>query len=178
MSMAQGAISAGNTGSNGRGWVVYLPLLCIVPAAAAFRAVHAAAIGVLGGALLSFAGFAWSGGGAILPAATLTWPLFLAAGLLFAAIRSRIHREREASLLHRRTRSNRAELETSEVCGCIYCERIYSPTEIVQWIDDKGGETAECPHCGVDAVVGSASGIPITPSVLRRAHARWFLVGT
>ena len=32
-------------------------------------------------------------------------------------------------------------------------------------------------HCGVDAVVGSASGIPIMPGVLRRAHERWFLVG-
>jgi hypothetical protein len=38
-------------------------------------------------------------------------------------------------------------------------------------------ETAVCPHCGVDAVVGSASGIPIMPGVLRRAHERWFLVG-
>jgi hypothetical protein len=34
-----------------------------------------------------------------------------------------------------------------------------------------------CPHCGVDAVVGSASGIPIMPGVLRRAHERWFLLG-
>jgi len=30
----------------------------------------------------------------------------------------------------------------------------------------------------VDAVVGSASGIPIMPGVLRRAHERWFLVGS
>jgi hypothetical protein len=65
-------------------------------------------------------------------------------------------------------------LEASEACGCIACERIYFPSEIVNWL---GGETALCPHCGVDAVVGSASGIPITPGVLKRAHERWFLVG-
>jgi hypothetical protein len=67
------------------------------------------------------------------------------------------------------------ELEASEVCGCIACERIYFPSEIERWVDE---ETAVCPHCGVDAVVGSASGIPIMPGVLRRAHERWFLVGS
>jgi hypothetical protein len=134
----------------------------------------------------SVAGLAWdvsphSGGfgwGATLSGLALsfnlTWPLFVAAGLLFAAVRVRIDREREASLLHRHTRANRMEMEASEVCGCIACERIYFPSEIVQWLENG---TAMCPHCGVDAVVGSASGIPIMPGVLRRAHERWFLVG-
>jgi hypothetical protein len=66
------------------------------------------------------------------------------------------------------------ELEASAVCGCIACERIYFPSEIVLWVD---GETAVYPHCGMDAVVGQASEIPIVPGVLRRAHERWFLVG-
>jgi hypothetical protein len=65
------------------------------------------------------------------------------------------------------------ELEASEVCGSIACDRIYFPSEIVP----GGYETAMCLHCGVDAVVGSASGIPIMPGVLRRAHERWFVVG-
>jgi hypothetical protein len=33
----------------------------------------------------------------------LTWPLFLEAGLSFAAVWTRIDREREASLLHKHT---------------------------------------------------------------------------
>jgi hypothetical protein len=172
--------------SSGPGWVTLVPLVCVLPSAAAFRETRAAAIGVTAGALASLAAIAWglssnSGGlgwGARLSGLAvsfnLTWPLFVAAGMLFAVMRVRLDREREASRLHRHTRANQMELEASEVCGCIACERIYFPSEIVRWLEDG---TAMCPHCGVDAVVGSASGIPIMPGVLRRAHERWFLVG-
>jgi hypothetical protein len=174
VSIAQGLV---DVGANGHGWVTLLPLVCVLPSAAAFRETRAAAIGVTAGAVASLAGFVRSGGagsGAVLSGLSLTWPLFVAAGLLFVVMRTRLDREREASRLHRHTRANRMELEASEVCGCIACERIYFPSEIVRWLEDG---TAVCPHCGVDAVVGSASGIPIMPGVLRRAHERWFLVG-
>ena len=179
LSIAQGAVSLDGP-DNGHGWVMYLPLLCVLPAAAAFRATRAAAVGVLAGSLAAFAGFCWYHGtswGSLPFALSLTWPLFVAAALLWLALRNRLHREREASLLRRHTRANRAELEESEVCGCIHCERVYSPIDILRWVEDRDGETAVCPHCGTDAVVGSACGIPITPSVLRRTHERWFLVG-
>jgi hypothetical protein len=178
VSIAQGLVSME---TRGHAWVTLLPLVCVLPAAAAFRETRAAAIGVTAGAAATLAGLAWAAGGgwaAILSglwlSLSLTWPLFVAAGLLFAVLRTRMDREREASRLHRHTRANRMELEASEVCGCIACERIYFPSEIVRWVDE---ETALCPHCGADAVVGSASGIPIMPGVLRRAHERWFLVG-
>jgi hypothetical protein len=182
VSIAQGLV---DVRAHGHGWVTLLPLVCVLPSAAAFRETRAAAIGVTAGAVAALAGFVWAassssdvGWGAVLsalaPALSLTWPLFVAAGMLFAVMRTRLDREREASRLHRHTRANRMELEASEVCGCIACERIYFPSEIVGWLDE---ETAVCPHCGVDAVVGSASGIPIMPGVLRRAHERWFLVG-
>jgi hypothetical protein len=177
VSIAQGLVQV-DVHANGHAWVTLLPLVCVLPAAAAFRETRAAAIGVTAAAVASLAGLVWAAGGgwdAILSGLVLTWPLFVAAGLLFAAIRTRLDREREASRLHRHTRANRMELEASEVCGCIACERIYFPSEVVRWLDDG---TAMCPHCGADAVVGSASGIPIMPGVLRRAHERWFLVGS
>jgi hypothetical protein len=52
-------------------------------------------------------------------------------------------------------RGGQMELEASEVCGCIACEQIYFPSEIVRWLD---GETTVCPRCGVDAVVGRLRG--------------------
>jgi hypothetical protein len=176
VSIAQGLVQV-DVRATGHAWVTLLPLVCVLPAAAAFRETRAAAVGVTAGAVATLAGLAWAAGAgwsAILSGLALTWPLFVAAGLLFAAIRTRLDREREASRLHRHTRANRMELEASEVCGCIACERIYFPSEVVRWLEDG---TALCPHCGVDAVVGSASGIPIMPGVLRRAHERWFLVG-
>jgi hypothetical protein len=175
VSIAQGLV---DVDARGHSWVTLLPLMCVLPAAAAFRETRAAAIGVTAGAVASLTGLAWAGGGSVWSglavSLSLTWPLFVAAGMLFAALRTRMDREREASRLHRHTRANRIELEASEVCGCIACERIYFPSEIAAWLEDG---TALCPHCGVDAVVGSASGIPIMPGVLRRAHERWFLVG-
>ena len=176
VSIAQGLVQV-DVRAIGHAWVTLLPLVCVLPAAAAFRETRAAAIGVTAGAVASLAGLVWAAGGgwdAILSGLALTWPLYVAAGLLFAALRTRMDREREASRLHRHTRANRMELEASEVCGCIACERIYFPSEVVRWLEDG---TAMCPHCGADAVVGSASGIPIMPGVLRRAHERWFLVG-
>lgn len=177
LSIAQGAMALDEPG-NGHTWVVYLPLLSVLPAVAAFRTARTAAVALSFTTCVAFVGFVWFDGwhaASLLFALSLAWPLLLALALVWFALRNRMHRERESSLLHRHARANRAELEESELCGCIACERIYSPTEITSWV--RPGETAQCPHCGFDAVVGSGSGIPITPGVLARAHARWFMAG-
>jgi len=86
---------------------------------------------------------------------------------------SRFRAEDNAYILaHEHCRLNRAELERSNICGCFYCLRIYSPTDIVEWTDD--GQSAVCPDCPVDSVIGSASGFPITKDFLERMHAHWF----
>src|SRR5690242_9430689 len=91
------------------------------------------------------------------------------------------HTDREAMLsaAHAHCALHRAEVERSEVCGCFYCEAIYPPSEIAQWIQDRNvvrnatGETAICPRCGIDSVIGSASGYPIDSAFLKQMHARW-----
>ena len=75
-------------------------------------------------------------------------------------------------LAHKHSSQHRAELEASEVCGCFYCMSTFPLTEITVWIDD--GQTALCPRCPVDAVLGSASSLPITREFLERMHERWF----
>lgn len=49
---------------------------------------------------------------------------------------------------------------------------------IHEWIDvlddSDIGQTAMCPYCGIDSVIGSASGFPITPEFLMRMRAYWF----
>ena len=52
---------------------------------------------------------------------------------------------------------------------------IYPPSEIVDWIDDREAMTADCPRCGIDAVIGSASGFPITLEFLNLMNVHWFL---
>lgn len=72
----------------------------------------------------------------------------------------------DAYLLLEHTRGNRAEIERSELCGCLYCEQLYRPGEIAGW----AAETAVCPRCGRKAVVGSAAGIVLTRELLHRSH--------
>lgn len=71
---------------------------------------------------------------------------------------------------------HRDEVMSSETCGCFYCMEIFPPGEIVDWTDERNGAltTAICPHCCVDAVLGSDSGFPITPEFLRQMRDRWF----
>lgn len=60
---------------------------------------------------------------------------------------------------HHHSANHKAELERSEVCGCFFCEKLFAVSTIEEWVDDS--ETALCPHCGIDSVIGSASGFPI-----------------
>lgn len=73
---------------------------------------------------------------------------------------------------HKHSSHHRAELEESEICGCFYCLEIYPPKEIQEWIDDE--ITAQCPHCGIDSVIGMKSGYPITVEFLQKMKNRWF----
>jgi len=78
---------------------------------------------------------------------------------------------------HEHSSSHRRELRASDVCGCFHCLEIYSPAEITEWVDedDEGiGRTALCAKCGIDSVIGSASGYPITHDFLTKMHDHWF----
>lgn len=72
---------------------------------------------------------------------------------------------------------NKIAVEASETCGCYCCETIFAPSAITSWVDDgpsPSDQTANCPHCGIDSVIGSASGLPITPEFLHAMKAYWF----
>jgi hypothetical protein len=77
---------------------------------------------------------------------------------------------------HKHCMENRYEIEASQVCGCFYCGSIYPPPEIVDWFGDENDLTADCPRCGIDAVIGSASGFPITSEFLSSMNGRWFQI--
>jgi hypothetical protein len=81
---------------------------------------------------------------------------------------------------HRHCALHADEIRRSAVCGCFYCQSTFAPTEILEWIDDRNvgegrtGRTALCPKCGIDSVLGDASGFPMTREFLDAMHARWF----
>ena len=51
------------------------------------------------------------------------------------------------------------EVKNSKICGCFCCLKIFSASEIVEWIDEPedcprgAGKTAVCPNCGIDTVL-------------------------
>ena len=73
---------------------------------------------------------------------------------------------------HKNSSLHRSEIERSERCGCFYCLESFSPREIHEWIDSDA--TAMCPRCGIDSVIGSASGYSLSREFLQRMHNHWF----
>ena len=73
-----------------------------------------------------------------------------------------------------------AELKQSDRCGCFCCLAEFPPSDITEWIKDenvlagKTGVTALCPRCGIDSVIGSASGYPVTQPFLKAMKKHWF----
>jgi hypothetical protein len=73
---------------------------------------------------------------------------------------------------HLHANKHRAELETSTSCACFFCFGLFAFGDITKWID--ADQTALCPRCGIDAVLGSSSGYTIKNTFLRRMHMHWF----
>jgi len=81
---------------------------------------------------------------------------------------------------HRHCSGHRSEILASRSCGCFYCLSIFSPEQIAIWIDwpddddEREGQTALCPECGIDSVIGDRSGFPITRTFFGQMRECWF----
>lgn len=73
--------------------------------------------------------------------------------------------------------NHRAEILASTICGCFYCKAIFPPRDIDAWVDEDEtgiGQTALCPDCFIDSVLGDKSGFPISEEFLSEMHRYWF----
>lgn len=77
---------------------------------------------------------------------------------------------------HKHSIRHREEILGSDRCGCFYCGAIFPPVDVARWVDDDNrvGQTAICPQCGIDSVIGSKSGYPITPEFMAEMNSYWF----
>lgn len=73
---------------------------------------------------------------------------------------------------HKHASRHRAEVESSSRCGCFFCFRSFASSDIKVWID--ANQTALCPRCGVDSVLGSASQHRLDDAFLRGMHTHFF----
>ena len=66
-------------------------------------------------------------------------------------------------------------IKNSTTCGCFYCKSIFRAEEVTDWTDDFLDKlTALCPVCGIDSVIGDASGFAITKDLLEKMEKYWF----
>ncbi len=78
----------------------------------------------------------------------------------------------DVSAAHDHSSRHRTEILSSKVCACFYCRESFAPDEIDEWTDDD--QTALCPKCGIDSVIGSTAGFPLTREFLEEMHGYWF----
>jgi hypothetical protein len=78
----------------------------------------------------------------------------------------------EQKQLHLLSSKHRVVLTKSNLVGCFYCEEIYSPLQIVEWVDEDN--TALCPKCGIDSVVPDSCSPNFGKELLVNMHKYWF----
>lgn len=75
---------------------------------------------------------------------------------------------------HKHSSGHKPEVQSSRICGCFYCSATFPPDEILEWVG-RHSDTALCPKCGIDAVLGDRSGWPVSDRrFLKRMSDRWF----
>lgn len=78
---------------------------------------------------------------------------------------------------HNASIHNRKQIQNSDLCGCFYCEKIFNPVVIKDWADEESPrlrQTAKCPYCRIDTVIGNNSGFEITKTFLADMNKHWF----
>lgn len=76
-------------------------------------------------------------------------------------------------MLHRQSIGNKARLSDAKDCGCFFCFSHF-PASAAEYWDDEGGETAVCPKCGIDSVIGEYDDERIPDDLLRAMKKRFF----
>jgi hypothetical protein len=83
----------------------------------------------------------------------------------------------DVSLAHKYCFNNRESIEKSTVCGCFYCLSFFVPKNIRKWTQanaKKADDTALCPHCQADAVIGNFDVPLLSRAFLVRMNKYWF----
>lgn len=75
---------------------------------------------------------------------------------------------------HTLSYANRSRLAHAGACGCFYCLKVFTPDQIIDWSLDTPDETAICPYCGIDSVIGDNEGYRLTDDFLKAMYAEWF----
>ncbi|MEK6832559.1 MAG: cytoplasmic protein [Nanoarchaeota archaeon] len=79
---------------------------------------------------------------------------------------------REINFIHDCSSNNKESINKSKMCGCFYCLSWFKPELIMEWTDK--GETAICPFCKVDSVLGERDEYMLNDLLLENMKEYWF----
>ncbi len=72
------------------------------------------------------------------------------------------------------TTNNDLEILQSHKCSCLFCRHTIDAREVQDWVNDEQGVSAICPECGMDTLIGDASGYSFTKEELREINTTYF----
>ncbi len=75
---------------------------------------------------------------------------------------------------HKHASNNEDEIGASEECACFHCLETFPKEEIEDWVEGETGNTAVCPRCDVESVLGDAAGFPLTEEFLDAMRQQYF----
>jgi hypothetical protein len=79
------------------------------------------------------------------------------------------------NFIHSTCIRNKHIIQNSSLCGCFHCTEIFQPILILDWIDD--GQTAVCPYCTVDSVIGDFkldTSVSLDLKLLKALQSKYF----
>lgn len=103
------------------------------------------------------------------------YPLLPGSGSFGRSIQRTLHMFNADDLIlaHAHSSDHRNKLLSDSSCGCFTCLQVFTPETITRWIPDTRDETAICPHCANDTVLGNSCGHEITTDFLRAMRRFW-----
>lgn len=72
------------------------------------------------------------------------------------------------------TTNNDLEILQSHKCSCLFCRHTIDARDVQDWINDDQGVSAICPECGMDTLIGDASGYSFSKEELREINLTYF----
>ena len=80
---------------------------------------------------------------------------------------------------YEKTLHHEQEILASKVCTCFFCGNQFDPQNVADydWWDEESpkGKTAVCTNCGIDCIIGDASGFPVNDEdFIQACTLAWF----
>ena len=77
--------------------------------------------------------------------------------------------------IYKHTKNNELDILRSKNCSCLFCRQTFNARKVSEWTSGKNNQmSAICPECGMDTLVGDASGYVFGIEDLKEINHEYF----